>query len=284
MNMSASNITSISLQQAQIATYSDVASVVVLIYDWFLTVDLELTFVWKAPWNLGTLLYILARYPTFVDALLQLYRMFLVSGGIAEVLMMVCVWAIWGKARKVAIFLIILVIGAAATSTIGLHSDQNSETFIAPGILPPNIPGCQVIPQGTHNMIYMDFLAVVILESVLLSLVLFKAVQYSRDYPSTFISECFRHGLLYYVVLDAVSITNLAITSRGGSLGSFSASIQGSLHAILSARMLLHLRYSARRLGGGGNTTILPSDEEIIFEPGPGDLTDTSDRSGAAII
>ncbi|KAF8887348.1 hypothetical protein BD779DRAFT_1672799 [Infundibulicybe gibba] len=243
MNM---NVTSVSLQQAQIATvsinpptkrgnrsltkhypqtqlqYSDVASVAVLIYDWFLTIDLELTLVWKAPWNLGTLLYILARYPTFIEMLPQLYRMLAISGVVAEVLVMVCVWAIWGKTRKMAIFLIILIIGAVATATVGLRSDQSSETHIAPGILPPNIPGCQVIPQGTHSMIYMDFLAVVILESVLLSLVLFKAVQHSRNYSSaSFVSECFRHGLLYYVVLDGEFIIGARVLSQAVSDSSF---------------------------------------------------------------
>ncbi|KAF8873948.1 hypothetical protein BD779DRAFT_1568386, partial [Infundibulicybe gibba] len=50
-----------------------VASVAVLIYDWFLTIDSELAFIWDPKWNLGTLLYFLTRYPAFIDTAVYLY-------------------------------------------------------------------------------------------------------------------------------------------------------------------------------------------------------------------
>ncbi|KAF8873954.1 hypothetical protein BD779DRAFT_280047 [Infundibulicybe gibba] len=61
------------LQQARTPAYFSVTSVSVLIYDWFLTIDSELAFIWNPKWNLGTLLYFLTRYPTFIDTAVFLY-------------------------------------------------------------------------------------------------------------------------------------------------------------------------------------------------------------------
>ncbi|KAF8867561.1 hypothetical protein BD779DRAFT_136891 [Infundibulicybe gibba] len=116
------------LQQAQTAVHFDVASVAVSVYDWFLTIDSELAFIWDPKWNLGTLLYFLTRYPTFIDTAVLLYSaagysipppvcnivivvsywMFLFGISVAEVIMMTCVWAMWGRGRRMAILLTIL--------------------------------------------------------------------------------------------------------------------------------------------------------------------------------
>ncbi|KAF8892291.1 hypothetical protein BD779DRAFT_105679 [Infundibulicybe gibba] len=61
------------LQQAQTSKYFNVASFTFLIYDWFLTIDSELAFIWNQRWNLGTLLYVLTRYSAFADMGIFLY-------------------------------------------------------------------------------------------------------------------------------------------------------------------------------------------------------------------
>ncbi|KAF9462778.1 hypothetical protein BDZ94DRAFT_1236571 [Collybia nuda] len=37
------------------------------IFDYFLTLELEVELIWKARWTLGKVAFLLARYPTFVD-------------------------------------------------------------------------------------------------------------------------------------------------------------------------------------------------------------------------
>lgn len=42
--------------------------------DYLTTFGDELAFVWRRPKGMGTVLYLLARYPAFVDLSLRLYR------------------------------------------------------------------------------------------------------------------------------------------------------------------------------------------------------------------
>ncbi|KAF8892288.1 hypothetical protein BD779DRAFT_105388 [Infundibulicybe gibba] len=280
------------LQQTQTSTYFNVASFAVLIHDWFLTVDSELTFVWGPRWNLGTLLYFLTRYTAFVDTPIFLYSavgysipppvcdsivnvstwMFLFGISVAELIMMFCVWAMWGRERRMAIGLIVLTLAAVAVGIVGILQNRSSAVYIDD--LPPNIPGClNITPEvGIHDTPFFDFLALTIFECVLFALMLFKAVEHGRRHSSTFVLECFRHGLLYYVVLSALSIINLAITIRGGhESDGFLISTQRTFHAILSARMLLHLRRSAHQTRDPTeDTTTIYLDSEVMFQDGSG--------------
>ncbi|KAF8882878.1 hypothetical protein BD779DRAFT_1541983 [Infundibulicybe gibba] len=220
------------LQQAQTTTYFNVASIVVLVHDWFLTIDSELAFIWNAKWNLGTFLYILTRYPAFIDTAVYLYGaighaipvpvcglvmavsgwMFLFGFGISEVVMAICVWTMWGRTRRMAISLATLALAVTVVAVLGLHKHHSSATYIPLEDLHPNVPGCQTRPGGTRDALFIDFIALASLESVLFILMLSKAVQHSRVRSSTFVLECFRHGLIYYMMLSSKHIPGASVT------------------------------------------------------------------------
>ncbi|KAF8892293.1 hypothetical protein BD779DRAFT_1512102, partial [Infundibulicybe gibba] len=169
------------LQQAQTSTYFNVASFALLIHDWFLTIDSELAFVWSPGRNLGTVLYFLTRYPAFIDTAVFLYSalgysipspvcdivvdvstwMFLFGIAIAEVIMMFCVWVIWGRGRRMAVSLIFLALAAITAGIMGLRQNRSSAVYISPSYIPPNIPGCQNITPsaGVHNTPFSNFVA-----------------------------------------------------------------------------------------------------------------------------
>lgn len=51
------------------------------IYDYFLTLQLEIDLVWGTPWNIGKILYLSTRYCVFIDSTLLAYcALPLVSG------------------------------------------------------------------------------------------------------------------------------------------------------------------------------------------------------------
>ncbi|KAF8892297.1 hypothetical protein BD779DRAFT_105858 [Infundibulicybe gibba] len=277
--------TPLGLQQAQIVTYFNVASVVVLVHDWFLTIDSEFAFVWSQKWNLGTILYFFTRYPAFVDTAVHLYGatgysmpvsvcnlvmsvsswMFLFGVGFSEVIIILCVWAMWGRRRWMSIFLASLSLAVGTVVVIvGLRQYRSSAQYIPQKYLPPNVSGCQTTTGAGRSILYVDFIMLVLLEGVLFILMLYKAVQQNRGRSSTFVLECFRHGLLYCVVLSVLSIINLAITLLAiHEFTNLLISIQRAFHAILSARMLLYLRSSANQMSG--NTTNASLGGEIMF-------------------
>ncbi|KAF8892300.1 hypothetical protein BD779DRAFT_106140 [Infundibulicybe gibba] len=261
----------LALQDGQAAKYyySNVSSAIVLIYDWLLTIDSELAFVWNPRWNLGTLLYLLTRYSAFINAAVYLYGtvgysippsvcgvfvsmsawVLLFVTVVSEVIMVLCAWAMWGGGRRMAIGLTILTLVTTAIAIVGLCQYRSSTTYTSPDGMLPNFPGCQNITHGVgaHDTPFLDFLVLAFVEIVLFALMLFKAVKHSRYHSSTFVLECFRHGLLYYAVLGVLSITNLALTAQRSSPRSLLIFAQGAFHTILSTRMMLHLRRLAHQ-------------------------------------
>ncbi|KAF8868496.1 hypothetical protein BD779DRAFT_1635113 [Infundibulicybe gibba] len=221
------------------------AAYLVQIYDWFLTVESELAFIWSPKWNLGTLLYFLTRYPAFVDTAILFYIstgyyntlsppvrpllwgvsgwVFLLGIVVAEAIMAICVWAMWGRGRRMAIFLTILVLIVAGVSTIAPAEPPAAAKYISL----PNTSFQSIIIAETSRA-SISLAALTLLQVILFFLVLSKAVQYSRNRCSNFVFGCFQHGLLYYVVLvgehiagpslitadvllPVLSVTNLAI-------------------------------------------------------------------------
>ncbi|KAF8869981.1 hypothetical protein BD779DRAFT_1792266 [Infundibulicybe gibba] len=296
--MSIPGNTTPSLQTLEALGYFNAVSIVILIHDWFLTIEYELAFIWNPKWNLGTLLYLLTRYPAFVDTAILFYGgvvgyfgilsppvhallwdvstwMTLFGIAVAEVIMIICVWAMWGRGRRMAIFLTIMILIFVGVYTMGL-------VILAKYISLPNTPSQSIVITASGGA-SIDFIALTLLEVILFFLVLSKAVQYRRNRSSRFVCKFFQHGLLYYVVLVGehitgpglitanvlllvLSVANLAILFSHGPYD-ISLSIQRTFHAILSARMLLHLRRSAYQTSGvNTNSTSLVS--EIVFQHG----------------
>ncbi|KAF8869983.1 hypothetical protein BD779DRAFT_629978 [Infundibulicybe gibba] len=205
--------------------------------------------------------------------------MFLFGIAVAEVIMIICVWAMWGRGRRMAILLTALVLVVAGVSIIGLI--KFPATYTPPKGLPNTLfEGVHISPSGRASI---NFIALGLLQAIFFLLVLYRAMEYSRNRSSSFVLECFQHGLLYYAVLVVLSVTNLAIILTRSPYD-ISLSVQRTFHAILSARMLLHLRRSAHQTRGvNTNGTSLAS--EIVFQHGSGSMGDSmSDRGRLSVI
>ncbi|KAF8892298.1 hypothetical protein BD779DRAFT_106069 [Infundibulicybe gibba] len=205
--------------------------------------------------------------------------MFIFGIATAEATMIICVWAMWGRGRKMAIFLTTISLVDIVVAIMGLLQYRSSATYL--------LPSCRnavVIIRGTHNVSFVNFAALTSLEVILFFLMLFKAVEYSRSHSSTFVVECFRHGLLYYVVLTIMSAINIMAILQSTQAPDIVFSIQRTFHAILSARMLLHLRRSASQTRGvNTNGTSLASD--VMFQDGSNSTGDSvSDRGRLSVV
>ncbi|KAJ3560684.1 hypothetical protein NP233_g10677 [Leucocoprinus birnbaumii] len=125
-----------------------VASITVLLYDYVLTLDLEIKLIWGANWNLGKVLYLLTRYLPFFDTAVVLYYqfspvltskqcaiayeysayflssgMFVVGMSIAELLLTIRTWAVWEKSTRLGVILSFLYMGflVAEYLAVGLY-------------------------------------------------------------------------------------------------------------------------------------------------------------------
>ncbi|KAF8476521.1 hypothetical protein JB92DRAFT_3050245 [Gautieria morchelliformis] len=218
-----------------------VASIVILIYDYLLTIKLELEFVWGTPWNVGKILYLLTRYTVFVDSLMLAYFHFARGQSVSPrtpgtnilrlVVLIFRTWAIWGRSRKVAfglpILLVIVVVPLGYLTRIGL----TSISFAGVTRLPiPNRQSCFLTGNDSVTFLW-DYVIIVSFETVILVLTLVQGVQHYRHTTSSLVSTLYADGILYYVYLLMLSIANVVM--------------QRVFHAILPGRILLHLKMAA---------------------------------------
>ncbi|KAF8491251.1 hypothetical protein JB92DRAFT_3006766 [Gautieria morchelliformis] len=248
----------------------DLASIVILIYDYLLTIKLEVELIWGIPWNVGKFLYLLTRYSVFVDSLMlayfhfasgqyvsartcslvyQISGWFIFWGGcLAEIVLIFRTWAIWGRSRKVAfglpILMVIVVVPLGYLTRIGL----TSLSFAGVTRLPiPNRQSCFITRNGSVTILW-DYVIIVSFETVILVLTLIQGVRHYRHTTSSLVSTLYADGILYYVYLLMLSVANVVfLASVEKKTGATLILMQRVFHAILPGRILLHLRMAAVR-------------------------------------
>ncbi|TCD64262.1 hypothetical protein EIP91_004301 [Steccherinum ochraceum] len=288
-------------QNLRTETYLDVASAALLVYDFILTFPAEVTLIWPSQWNLVRILFFLTRYLAFVDMSLVLFyqtktnvtvetckRTYFPAGwlivigiSIAEIILVVRTWAIWGRSKRIGIALGVVSVVALTPVLVIEHLFLNSLTF-AP-YPNPATPGCLL--TGGSSVIAISFVIVIMFETFVLILTLVKGVQHYRIAGNRgFVSVLYRDGILFYIYLlrgwsrssilllaseatAVVSLINLiVIVTAPRELADILAIFQRVLHSCLSTRVLLNLREARAR------ETHLPSLnstplQHLSFEP-----------------
>ncbi|KIM34952.1 hypothetical protein M413DRAFT_32905 [Hebeloma cylindrosporum] len=85
---SLSNIVS----QARIVSSVNAASIAILVFDSFLTFDLEVSAIWSRKWTFARVLYVFTRYSGFVEAGISIYALLLLFDAVMFILMAIPAW------------------------------------------------------------------------------------------------------------------------------------------------------------------------------------------------
>ncbi|KAF8508342.1 hypothetical protein BU17DRAFT_70830 [Hysterangium stoloniferum] len=207
------------LETHRATAYSDIAGYALLIevearrrqlYDHFLNLGEEIDHIWTTPWNVGKILYYAAKYPAFLDGAFSLYIQFapfgttpstsMVIAGIivAEFVLVFRTWAVWGKNSKVGISLLCVGLLMAALSGYFAHHSFSLTTF-GPSPIGVDYVCWIVTPAG--NIIFLDYILLVIFETIILILTILKCLQHLRISKSRLIVILYRDGVLYYMYL-----------------------------------------------------------------------------------
>ncbi|KAH8119880.1 hypothetical protein DFH11DRAFT_14001 [Phellopilus nigrolimitatus] len=277
-----------SLYHVQIVNYVNVLSMALVSYDFLLTFADEARLVWPTKWTVGKVLFFLTRYLVFIDGtfnlveLLQpsmalnackpLYNfvtwMSTIGIAIAEIIMMMLVYAVWNKRRDVLIFLIALNLGILIPVVILMDRTLRSTVFI-PSPFPTMVP-C-VVASADLSAVNV-FLMIMASESVVIVMTLWKCYSIWRASKSTLMKAILESGLLYFVCLFAISLANyLVIKIANIDYSALLLELQRVLHSILTARMLLNIRMVIEPEGDGSDTSDIrmrttTTDEDIRLE------------------
>jgi len=242
-------------------TCMDIVAAVVLVYDYTLTFSDELRYIWSSPFSLGTVLYVLTRYPVFEETTLVLYHQFAIMSPekcdiiyktigyqlgigtlVSESILARRTWAIWAQSPIMGGFLITALIVFWIPVFYFLQDSLNSLVFsTAPS---PTIAGCFLASQ--KNILFVVFILITCFETLILVLTLTTFAPFYRQKKTHLIQVLYRDGVMNYVYLCALSICNVVVlTTAPHGYTTLLSALQRVLHSVLSARVLLNLRKAA---------------------------------------
>ncbi|KAJ7128801.1 hypothetical protein C8R43DRAFT_1027203 [Mycena crocata] len=248
----------------QMVKYSDVGSFALLVFDYLLTLNLEVSLVWPSRWSISKILFILSRYLVFCEVAPGLYYILaphvdqrhcfvinaaliigrLVGIAIAEAMLLLRTYALSGREKNVlVVFGIIYTLGVSTslvTLSLFIHSSEYSET-------PLGLPGCD-LSGGQFIFVGIPFMIIVVNELAMMGYSLWLGVKSYRHSRNPLVITLYRDGIAYFVFLTVASSLNLVILIAGPPhMQDLLNNLLRVLHAIFSCRILLHVREAERR-------------------------------------
>ncbi|KAH7929179.1 hypothetical protein BV22DRAFT_1029806 [Leucogyrophana mollusca] len=272
----------------ELIKYLGAIAMTILIYDYVLTLNLELKYIWNRPWSAVKGLYLFTKYSPFIDVtLMVLYRdllsepsdaachfalslafyVYLIGISVAEIIILVRTWAIWGRGRRLAIILIVV---EAAVFTFAFYFTIMYVKSLAFSVIPDSVLSGCISTNEKNDNILVDWALFMGIESLSLLMMIVHAypvVRQSRGITMTALyGVLLRDGIAYYVVLFALSVVNLGfVASQTGALSMSFIIPTRVLHAVFATRIILHLRETGSEVGEGDAFTQSTS---IVFAPG----------------
>ncbi|KAF8520695.1 hypothetical protein JB92DRAFT_2894421 [Gautieria morchelliformis] len=208
--------------------YISVAGYVILIYDHFLTLDLEADLIWPAPWSVSKFLYIILAYLGFsicviIPGCYIAYRSPSTCTAIfkSHIIMMACLmalgefvlvfraWAILGKRKMVGIGLFVASAAAIIVALVCLVLGLDHIKFISNP--PPNGSPCLLV-EGESKITSVALIIVACVDSVILFMTLYHLRRKNvRASSSILIATVYKDEILYYICMFAFSMINVII-------------------------------------------------------------------------
>ncbi|KAK0477635.1 hypothetical protein IW261DRAFT_1485602 [Armillaria novae-zelandiae] len=230
--------------------YAFTAGATVLVYDILLLLPTEINHVWlPRPIHPLILLFALNRYlPLIVTGMAivwlmddpsaaQCRQLFDIGGPLtilgifaSQAILMIRTYAIWGKRRMVFWCFIGIVAFCFIPTVVGLVVQLRS------GFVGPTNHDCLSHSSKSPNILYIP---VLVSETIIASLTIFKGVQHLRRSSHPFLKELYGSGMLFYACLCLISLANILIPMWAHNIAPFLTFIQNNFHSILSNRIAL---------------------------------------------
>ncbi|KAJ7189978.1 hypothetical protein GGX14DRAFT_546981 [Mycena pura] len=298
----------LSWMRLQTVKYVNVASLAILVFDYCLTFDLELSLIWPTKMSLMKTLFLFARYTPFFDVPVGLYytlapnvslkdcfnlnttatTMSVFGIAIGEAILVLRTFAPSGRDRNVLLIIGTIYALAASATLVMVGIFLRSMTFGPP--IFSKIPGCNET-GGNFILIGICFILVLVNETALMSFTLWLGWKRYRTLRNPFVVTLYRDGITYFIFLTLGSATNFAILIAGEvrqtvSISPFQRSADNTtgrasgttkhlpisflrvMHSVLSTRILLHLRDVERKRAEASLQLQVSSGTHIDFAPG----------------
>ncbi|KAH8828654.1 hypothetical protein DL96DRAFT_1595285 [Flagelloscypha sp. PMI_526] len=246
------------------------SSLSILIWDWLLTLNLEIRLVWPNKLSLGKVLFFLTRYLPFVDILVGLVFTHTADAGtdsreckifygwviwleviginLVQVVLILRTWALYGRNKWVLAGLLVLLL---ATVVFCGTTDQilvNSIVWAGPTFT--GISGCVVrSADNLRGRLAGNYISVLALETIILLVLMFRAAKLKKVSPgSPLITIIYQDGLIFYFFVFVISIVNVVtVFTVPQAYCAVLILFQRAIHSVAASRILLNIRQVASK-------------------------------------
>ncbi|KAJ3510021.1 hypothetical protein NLJ89_g4907 [Agrocybe chaxingu] len=225
----------------------EVAAASFFVWDYFLTLGMEVNYVWPGPWTPIKVIFFVQRYLPFFDTVwMGVHQAVGMNVNTATLILTFRVWAVWNRSKPMTFILLLLYAGFWIPQAPILYVFLKSLKYIPP---PPALLGCLTLEADP--IIVWVWVLIVVWDALILCLMLVPAVKaYRFRGNSALFHTVYAEGILYYVYLFTMSLLNIILLRLAALDVAYRfvlVSISRCLHSTLTSRALLHVRAGADR-------------------------------------
>ncbi|KAG2366403.1 hypothetical protein BDR07DRAFT_1373674 [Suillus spraguei] len=234
-----SSILSSEVADSQTSKFANISAFALLIFDFWITFQDEINWIWFKPWDIIRVIFVISRYLPFIGAGLTVYDalsvnvpparsqaeniIHIISIVAAEGLLVIRTWAFWQRSKRMLIGLLTYGIMTiiAATSINVLRNLR--------------LTAGRTVGHLTHKQNL----------AVILALTVYKKFSDYRKFESSMVTALYGGSLFYMSCIIAITVTNVIIdaVSPVGYVNMFDT-LQVVIHSILASRIMFHIRSS----------------------------------------
>ncbi|KAF6759544.1 hypothetical protein DFP72DRAFT_136173 [Ephemerocybe angulata] len=268
--------------------YLNASAWTLLVYDYFLTFESEVTTIWKSPWSIGIPLFYLNRYLPLVDEALliyygrstdsaktceaifktQLWTMF-VGGTACRVIIYLHACALWGRNRIVVFLLGGLLLATLSAWAAFIALQTANLDFLGVFDQPhATVHGCRLkVKVAYWQGIYISALAT---EAVTVAFMMVRGLQHLRQSRDSWVLTLYGNGILYCVVIILLGIINVVVLNIPAMIKAtiLLAPLQRTMESILCSRLMFVILQRQKVLHISGTGTEGAFGTGNIEEPG----------------
>ncbi|KAJ7245638.1 hypothetical protein B0H12DRAFT_1127415 [Mycena haematopus] len=271
--MALANLIVTGLQDIQATRFSQFASSAIVVFDHIITLDVEVELIWKSPWSMGKVLFIINRYYTLASLVINNYGFFsssltdsfclrffrwqgwtgLIACMIAEIILQMRLYALYFLNKKVLALMVTTFILSSASSAVIMGMVLERLTAHAHPIPGTTVTFC--VPSTVPHYFFAFWIPILCFESLLCALALYRGFQTFRASDPVFqsgrhlVAILIRDSVFYFLVMFATYFTNMLVwLSASSNLLEIPIAFSVAMSCCLGNRMILNVREVNREM------------------------------------
>ncbi|EKM56875.1 uncharacterized protein PHACADRAFT_254235 [Phanerochaete carnosa HHB-10118-sp] len=314
MSNSTSNTTTTGGQNATVEAYTNfvqenyfnISSRVLFLWDYCITFDDEVQYVWKGKWTPATFIFLINRYVNLVITILELFEQIsfqtsqscspfvrLLQSLLVLALFIVAaftalrVYAIWNRDWRPALPVLLL---ALVSPVVNIYMDATQEPEVAPS---PSV-GCAVYLKITNDLFgvltIVTRASTLATDGIVLLLTIIRAIRLKKEGTRWtrkvgLLPLLLRDGVLYFLLLFCINLTQIIVTAQVAGNNDIVYYVS-PVTSMLISRFLIDLRRVVHRdqsEQSGATSVCLTTNVPVpsTFTVCPGDLYSFGDPVGS---